>query len=40
MKFCKFSEPDYANVGDDLVNRSNTDLFTKDEKVREILRFF
>ena len=38
MKFCKFSEPDYANVVDDLVNRSNTDLFTKDEKVREILK--
>lgn len=37
MKFCKFSEPDYANVVDDLVNRSNTDLFTKDERVREIL---
>jgi histidinol dehydrogenase len=37
MKFCKFSEPDYANVVDDLVNRSNTDLFTKDEMVREIL---
>ena len=38
MKFCKFSEPDYANVVDDLVNRSNTDLFTKDERVREILK--
>ena len=37
MKFCKFSEPDYANVVDDLVNRSNKDLFTKDEMVREIL---
>ena len=38
MKFCKFSEPDYANVVDNLVNRSNTDLFAKDERVREILK--
>ncbi len=37
MKFCKFSEPDYVNVVHDLVNRSNTDLFAKDERVREIL---
>jgi len=37
MKFCKFSEPDYLGVVDDLVNRSSTDLFTQDEAVRKIL---
>jgi len=37
MKFCRFSEPNYLSVVDDLVNRSNIDLFTQDETVRKIL---
>ena len=37
MKFCRFSEPNYLSVVDDLVNRSNMDLFTQDETVRKIL---
>ena len=37
MKLCRFSEPDYLNVVDDLVNRSNMDLFNQDETVRKIL---
>ena len=37
MKLCRFSEPDYPSVVDDLVNRSNMDLFAQDETVREIL---
>lgn len=37
MKFCKFSEPDFPDVVDALVNRSNMDLFTQDETVRKIL---
>ena len=30
MKFCKFSDPDYQNVVDALVNRSNMDLKQRD----------
>ncbi|MEC7785438.1 MAG: histidinol dehydrogenase [Nitrospinota bacterium] len=37
MKFCRFSEPNYLSVVDDLVNRSNMDLFAQDETVRKIL---
>ena len=37
MKLYRFSEPDYQNVVDDLVNRSNMDLFTQDETVQKIL---
>ena len=37
MKLYRFSEPDYQNVVDDLVNRSKMDLFTQDETVRKIL---
>ena len=37
MKFCRFSEPNYLSVVDNLVNRSNMDLFTQDESVRKIL---
>jgi len=37
MKICRFSEPNYRSVVDDLVNRSNMDLFTQDETVRKIL---
>ena len=37
MKLCRFSEPDYLNVVDDLVNRANLDLYTQDETVRKIL---
>jgi len=37
MKFCRFSEPNYLSVVDNLVNRSNMDLFTQDETVRKIL---
>ena len=38
MKLYRFSEPDYQNVVDDLVNRSNMDLFTQDETVQKILK--
>ena len=37
MKLCKFSDPDFQNVLDALVNRSNLDLFVQDETVRKIL---
>jgi histidinol dehydrogenase len=37
MKVCKFSDPDYQDVVDALVNRSNMDLFVQDETVRKIL---
>ena len=37
MKLCKFSEPDYKDVIETLVNRSNKDLFVQDEAVRKIL---
>ena len=37
MKVCKFSDSDYQNVVDALVNRSNMDLFVQDETVRKIL---
>ena len=37
MKLCRFSEPDYPSIVDDLVNRSKMDLFTQDETVRKIL---
>ena len=37
MKVCKFSDSDYQDVVDALVNRSNMDLFTQDETVRKIL---
>ena len=37
MKLYRFSEPGYQNVVDNLVNRSNMDLFTQDETVRKIL---
>ena len=37
MKLYRFSEPDYQNVVNDLVNRSNMDLFTQDETVQKIL---
>ena len=33
----RFSEPDYPSVLDNLVNRSNMDLFAQDKTVREIL---
>ncbi|MBL4664565.1 MAG: histidinol dehydrogenase, partial [Nitrospinaceae bacterium] len=37
MKVCKFSDPDYQDAVDALVNRSNLDLFVQDETVRKIL---
>ena len=37
MKVCKFSDSDYQDVVDALVNRSNMDLFVQDETVRKIL---
>ena len=37
MKVCKFSDSDYQDVVDALVNRSNMDLFAQDETVRKIL---
>tara|TARA_Y100000588_G_C14226228_1_gene913244 strand:- start:540 stop:1841 length:1302 start_codon:yes stop_codon:yes gene_type:complete len=37
MKLCRFSEPDYLGVLDDLANRSNMDLFAQDDAVRKIL---
>ena len=37
MKLCKFSEPDYKDVIETLVNRSNKDLFVQDQAVRRIL---
>ena len=37
MKLCRFSEPDYLGVLDDLANRSNMDLFAQDDTVRKIL---
>ncbi len=38
MKVCKFSDSDYQDVVDALVNRSNMDLFVQDETVRKILK--
>ena len=37
MKLCRFSEPEYKDVIDTLINRSNKDLFVQDEAVRKIL---
>ncbi len=37
MKLCKFSDPDYQDVVNALINRSNMDLFVHDETVRNIL---
>jgi len=37
MKLCKFSESDYKDVIETLVNRSNKDLFVQDQAVRRIL---
>lgn len=37
MKLCKFSEPDYKDVIETLVDRSNKDLFVQDETVQKIL---
>lgn len=38
MKLCKFTDSDYQAVIEKLENRSNMDLFTHDETVRNILQ--
>ena len=38
MKLCKFTDSDYQAVIEALLNRSNMDLFTRDETVRKILQ--